>query len=113
MAGFERKFQVWEYWISHSQLLLRSHKTVTHAQNIDIIFIDVKYIELPTFMTDLEVTAPSAEDYMKAEQAMGRPVPAERVFAILANGRRHLIVAGRMDVFENELELFQPCLTHF
>src|ERR1044071_2056628 len=103
MTRFERTFKMWDFYITHSQLLLRSHKTVTHAKNIDIIFGDVDYVELPTILFGLEVVTAGPEDYRKAEQVMDGPVAPERVFAIKSKGRRYLVVAGGMVIQENEL----------
>jgi len=82
MQRFDRKFKMWDFHITHSQLLLRSHSTVTHPKNIDIIFGDVDYVELPTILFGLDLVEAGPEDYRKAEQVMDGPVAAERVFAI-------------------------------
>ena len=74
------------------------------------MFVDVDYVELPTLMWELELAAPTADDLRKAEQAMGEAVPAERVFVIATQARRHLIVAGGMWVLENDLGLMETSL---
>jgi len=74
------------------------------------VFVDVDYVELPTLMWELELAAPTADDLRKAEQAMGEAVPAERVFVIATQARRHLIVAGGMWVLENDLGLMETSL---
>ena len=110
MPRFERSFKLWDYYVSHSQLLLRSHKTVTHSKNIDIVFGDVDYVELPTILPGLEIVEASAEEQSRAEQVMGGPVAAERIFVIASQGRRYLVLAGGMRVSENELALFESSL---
>ncbi|HEY0483981.1 MAG TPA: hypothetical protein VGD37_40960 [Kofleriaceae bacterium] len=94
MRRFERTFKIWDFYITHSQLLLRSHKTVTHPKNIDIIFGDVDYVELPATLFGLDLVDAGPEDYRKAEQVMDGPVAAERVFAIETKGRRYLVIAA-------------------
>ncbi len=47
-----RRFQVWEYMVSHRQLLLRSVATETHPRRAEILFKGVSYLEL---LTDLEI----------------------------------------------------------
>jgi len=110
MRRFERTFKMWDFYISHSQLLLRSPSTVTHPKNIDIIFKDVDYVELPTTLFGLDVVEAGLQDYRKAEQVMDGPVAAERVFAIETKGRRYLVVAGLMVIEENELMLRESSL---
>lgn len=110
MRRFERMFKLWDYHITHSRLLIRSHKTISHPKNIDIMFFDVDYVELPTILPHLEIVEASAEERSRAEQVMARPVAAERVFVIASQARRYLIVAGGMRISENELELLASSL---
>jgi hypothetical protein len=110
MQRFDRTFKMWDFYITHSQLLLRSHRTVTHPKNIDLIFGDVDYVELPTTLFGLELVEPGPDDLRKAEQVMGGPVAAERVFAIETQGRRYLVVASGMVIQENELMMRESSL---
>jgi len=116
MQRFDRRFRIWEYWVSHSQLLLRSPGDLrcpadsSRSRNVDVIFVSVSYIELPAIMWDLELTDPTMADLQKAEQVLGEPVQPEHVFVIVANGRRYLVVAGGMQILENNLELMQSSL---
>lgn len=110
MRAFDRTFKMWDFYITHSQLLLRSHKTVTHPKNIDIIFGDVDYVELPTILSGFAFVEAGPEDHRKAEQVMNGPVAAHRVFAIETKGRRYLVIAGGMVVQENELMMRESSL---
>src|SRR5258708_7111455 len=94
MQRFERKFQMWEYWVSRSQLLLRSRNASSQPRTIDLVFVSVDYIELPTLMSELEIVEASAEECTKAEHVLGRRVPTEQVFAFKTKDRRYLVVAG-------------------
>jgi hypothetical protein len=117
MTQFDRKFKIWDYWISHSQLLLRSPddlrqpKGTSESRNIDIIFVAVDYIELPTTMSELRVTIDATTGELRnVEHAIGRAVVPDHAFVLTANGRRHIVVAGAMEVRENDLELMQSSL---
>ena len=50
-----RRFQVWLYTVSHAQLLLRSTKTGDHATRIDLLFKNVRSLNLPTATDGLRV----------------------------------------------------------
>jgi hypothetical protein len=106
-----RKFQLWEYWVSHSQLVLRSVGDLrctpgtSEARNIDLSFVNVDYIELPTLMRDLEITDATMEECQRVGAVVEREVSPEEVFVIVSSGRRHLLVAGRLDVSENDMAL--------
>jgi hypothetical protein len=110
MQRFDRTFKMWDFYITHSQLLLRSHRTVSHPKNIDIIFGDVDYVELPTTLFGLDMVAAGPEDHRKAEKVMDGPVAGDRVFAIETQGRRYLVIAGGMVIQENELMMRESSL---
>ena len=42
-----RDFQLWEYKVSHGQLLIRSPKDELHSKNLDLIFRGVQFISSP------------------------------------------------------------------
>ncbi|TGD76794.1 hypothetical protein [Hymenobacter wooponensis] len=43
-----RKFLLFDALVSHGQLLLRAEKNEEHASNIDLLFFDTTYVQLPT-----------------------------------------------------------------
>jgi hypothetical protein len=51
----DRHFQIWRYEVGHAQLLLRSVKGDHHASRIDVLFKDVKAIDLPTRFAGLQI----------------------------------------------------------
>jgi hypothetical protein len=117
MPEFDRTFKIWDYWVSHSQLLLRSPgdlrrpKGSSESLNVDIIFVAVDYIELPTTLSELRLTSDvTTEELQSLEHAIGHAVLPEQVFVLTANGQRHRVVAGAMWVRENDLELMQSSL---
>lgn len=63
-----RKFQIWEYSVGHSQLLLRSTKTQENDIRIDILCKGVGYIKLPTTFKGLlieEADVPLHEEIIR------------------------------------------------
>ena len=59
MSEFEfesdRHFQMWKYGVSHAQLLLRSVKGAAHSTRIDVLFVNVKRLDLPTSLNGLRI----------------------------------------------------------
>ncbi|WP_146075065.1 hypothetical protein [Streptomyces sp. Ru73] len=52
VASWERKFQVWQYSVSHSTLLLRSVHPQLYETRIDILFPAVSFMQLrPSYDT--------------------------------------------------------------
>jgi hypothetical protein len=110
MQKFERSFQVWEYWVTHAQLLVRSPGDIYYPRNIDIVFRGVWYMELPTIMPDLELVAPLPEEQRRATEIVGRPIPIEEVFVLVSGGCRYLVVALGMRVEENDMPFMKSSL---
>lgn len=111
----DRVFKVWEYRVSHAQLLLRSPKSEAHPRNLDVIFVGVEYLDLPTRLEGIEILPGDADDVRDAQRGHGKPVGRECVFALSSTGRRHIVVAtsvrelaNDLDLFESSLETFQP-----
>ena len=50
-----RRFQMWRYDVSHAQLLLRSVKSEGHDSRVDVLFKNVRSINLPTSFTGLRI----------------------------------------------------------
>jgi hypothetical protein len=116
MQKFDRTFQVWEYWVGHAQLVLRSLGSVLQpsdsslSRNVDLQFVSVQYLELPTLLSELEIVDPVADECRKVREILGRDVPAQQVYVLATPDRRYLIVAGNMSVSENNLSPFKSNL---
>jgi hypothetical protein len=108
-----RSFRLWDFRVSHDQLLLRSPKTKDIATNSDIAFVGVEYVELPTLLNDAALDEAGDDDIRRAELALGKTVPRSRVFVLKCGERRYLVVAAAMKSFENDLDLFESSLETF
>src|SRR5262249_34912827 len=113
MQHFKRRFRIWDFNVSHDQLLLRSPKSAEAPKNLDVAFVGVEYIELPTKMKDLAIVVPGDDDIRRAETVLGTSVPKSQVFTIESGHRRYLVVAAAMKAFENDLEVLESSLERF
>ena len=59
----DRHFQIWKYGVSHAQLLLRSVKDAAHSTRIDVLFVNVKRLDLPTSLNGLRIER--ADDHFR------------------------------------------------
>ena len=55
LAQFRGRFQLWGYTVSHGQLLLRSPKSDERPTQIDVLFKNVGFIQLPIALDGLEI----------------------------------------------------------
>jgi hypothetical protein len=101
-----RKFQFWQYSVSHGELLVRSPKDAAHPRNADIMFAGVEYVDLPRFLADLEVDEPSDEDLARAEERLGKPVGRQSVVVLKSQGRHYLVVAAAAKAVASDMDIF-------
>ncbi|WP_342562776.1 hypothetical protein NST84_24855 [Paenibacillus sp. FSL R7-0345] len=109
MRSFDdsRVFKLWYYHISHGELLIRSIKSADHAKNIDIIFIDVTYIDLPRSLINLRIEEAEEGDVLYIRGKTGKDVEREKITVLSSDDKRYFVVAFRVKVDENELDMFE------
>ena len=101
----EREFQLWDYTIGHAQLLLRSPATAEEPFNIDLMFLGVKRIDIPTRMAGLTLLEPqpSAPD-------AGRH---ENIHRLVSGGREYTVIAAAFRIYRNHHDLTESSLEDF
>jgi hypothetical protein len=104
-----RGFQVWEYTVSHAQLLLRSVRDELNSTRVDVLFKNVGFLALPTSMT-----VEAIEEVPDDELGSVSGLPAEavsggrKVFRLRSQPGDGLVVAGAMVSAEDEREFHEP-----
>lgn len=102
----DRRFQLWEYRVSHGALLIRSPKGPETETNVDFVFSGVEYIACPRMLRGLELGTVTPEDVDRVTERFGRVVPPDQVFVLVSAGARHLVVATSCVVNENLDDIF-------
>jgi len=103
----DRTFQFWHYTISHGQLLIRSPRNDRYPRNLDLMFFDVKYSEVPRTMRDVQLREAGPDEVRVIAEKLGYAEKASDIHVLLANGTRYLIVAAIVQAAENDLDLFE------
>jgi hypothetical protein len=103
----ERTFQVWEYRVSHGSLLIRSPRDSSIDTGIDLIFLDVLYMELPRFFMGLSLDDPTPEEIRRVEGTLSPKFTTDRIWILVSSGHRYLVAGGFMKIEENEREPFE------
>jgi hypothetical protein len=93
----KREFKIWDYNVTHKQLLIRSPRTNRERENIDIVFWGVEQVALDTSFdgVSLQLHACDAESSLVFTIGIGR------------------VRAAGCKVLANELELFDSSLVYF
>jgi hypothetical protein len=109
----ERRFQLWLYTASHSQLLIRSVDQPGSTERIEVLFIAVVWMALPSNLRGLVVTqlSPAAGSALLAEQ--GAPITPsrysdQRVYLFETEGSRGTVVAAAAFVHRDHLPPGEP-----
>lgn len=102
-----RRFQFWEYHVSHGMALIRSPRTEETLSNIDIILAGVEYLALPRHLGGLQVQEALPSEVERVEMILAREVVPDRVWALVCNNTRHIVVAAQLVVRESNMEIFE------
>jgi hypothetical protein len=105
----DRRFQIWDYNVSHARLLIRSPASSNIPTNIDIIFFGVRYVGIPAYLQGLKIELASEKDIDHSS------IPREEHdqstgFRMETAGRSFFLQAYACRVLENHLDLFDSSL---
>jgi hypothetical protein len=109
----DRTFKVWEYQVSHGQLLVRSPKAPASSfgpeqvTNLDIAFSGVEYMALPRLMRGLELVHATPQEVTALSRVVGRSLIADHVLILVSGTNRFPVVATGVTVSENSWDIFE------
>src|SRR6185295_3956130 len=106
-----RDFQLWDYTVTHKQLLLRSPRGPNVADNIDIVFWSVRYLNLQTALRGLAIDLASTQDAASVEAIFGG-APDVSVIRIDTSEKQFFIAAGGFRVLQNDRDIFDSTLCY-
>ncbi len=106
----DRRFQVWDYHVSHARMLIRSPSGAQSPTNIDIIFFGIKYIGIPSTFLGLRIDTISVDETLQLGLTRDEHDDSSTTFRLESEGRFYYIMALACRVFENELDLFDSSL---
>ena len=102
----QRRFQLWEYRVSHGSLLIRSPMGPEEQTNVDVLFDGVEYIGCPRMMRGLSVREGRVDDELQAEACVGAVILPERLLVLVSEGVSYYVVASACRVEENQADIF-------
>lgn len=109
----ERQFKLWDYQVSHGQLLIRSPKAPGDGDspelltNVDLVFVDVEYVAVPRILNGLELLPASPEEVAQLETILGRVLDPHTITVLESDGRRFCVVAASVSLHENDWDIFE------
>src|SRR5438046_542324 len=107
----ERYFTLFDIIISHGQLLLRSQKN-NALPNIDIIFFDTFYIQVPYSLYGIKILKQddfsALPNYPEVKEYLNRSTKS--LFEIQTRGGSFYIAASFFKAFENDFDFSKSSL---
>ena len=107
---FSRKFQIWSYSVSHSQLLLRSPKEDS-AENtrVDLLFKNVGWINLPSILDDVIVSEISISEAGSVIAGIdSHLLRTRKLISLKSSTSVGFVIAGAFVWREDTGEYFEP-----
>jgi len=104
--AFDRDFQIWEYLVSHGQLLLRSTKNNEQSTQVDVLFKDIAFIQMPTTFSGLRILR-SEWSQVSPSDSLGKLGSVGRYpYLVSGSNWTGLVVAGAVAWIEDDLDYF-------
>ncbi len=103
-----RLFQLWAYTVSHGSLLLRSTKTDDDPTRVDVLFRNVKALDLPTVLHGVSVAVAGPDATARVAAATGLAPDDDTVFFEVATRNcTGYVVAGAVSSDEDTREFHE------
>lgn len=107
----ERVFKIWDYSVSHRQLLLRSPKSEKQVDNVDVVFWGVEFISIPSILNGLSLRQVGEDEVVSF-----RPSALKKnalVIRIDAGTEHGFVEAAGCKILENQVDIFDSSLVYF
>jgi hypothetical protein len=88
-----RKFQLWEYHVSHGSLLIRSPAEPGAETSVDIVCVGVEYLAAPRHLGEITVCPPTEAEVERLENVLQKKLsPPLHVWVLERVSERFLLV---------------------
>jgi hypothetical protein len=101
----DRDFQLWDYTVGHAQLLLRSPASISQPFNIDLVFLGVEELDIPTRLRGLVM--------MEPERLIRVGGGSKAIHRLISGGKQHTVVAVAFRIYKNQHDLMESSLEYF
>ncbi len=105
----DRHFKIWTYTVSHSLLILRSPQifpdmdnfSESYANNLDIEFTDVQYLDIPSNLYDIRIEISTSKDLVPQKILLLKNIHNSKVFRIVSENVSFYILAHNYIIGKN------------
>lgn len=108
----KRAFTLYDCYIGHQHLLLRSEAGLRTGENVDLIFAAIQYLEIPFLLYGVRITRPRDEQAISLEKKFAaKTYDGDFVYAIESQGKRFHVIASTLLIHVNTLPIGISSLT--
>lgn len=113
MFRSSREFKLWDYNVTHKQLLMRSPLTGANEDNLDIVFWGVEFLSVASVIDGITIRR-ATEGELKSFLPINllsseHQTPAYSIEAVKCNG---FVLAAGCKVLRNQLGIFDSSLMY-
>jgi hypothetical protein len=102
-----RKFQLWEYHVSHGSLLIRSPAGPGVETSIDIVCVGVEYLAAPRHLGEIIVCPATEVEVERLEGVLQKKLSPSRVWVLESASGRFPVVGVSLQVQEHRGDIFE------
>jgi len=109
----DRRFKVWDYAVSHQQMVIRSLGPDEGSPNLDLHFRGVEFVRAPTVFHGLSVVDPTDDEIAGVQESLApRGCRPDMVWVLESGGHRHIVVAADLNIAETDYPMMSTALIH-
>lgn len=101
-----RRFQLWEYHVSHGSLLVRSPASPGVETSVDIICVGVEYIAAPRHLGEITISSASPAEMERLETTLQKKLSPSRVWVLENSNGRFFIVGVSLKIRKHHGNIF-------
>ena len=106
-----RKFQLWEYKVSHGSVLIRSPSGPEISTNIDLVFRGVAFLSLPRHLGEIKFASPTELEMSYLVTTLGKEkLEGYKTWVLCSSISRFLVVGAYLEISENSADIFSSPL---
>lgn len=109
----DREFKVWDYTVSHKQMVIRSLGPEEDSPNLDLHFRGVEFVRAPTVFRGLAVVSPTEQEIVEVLTLLApKRCEPDMIWVLESGGRRHIVVAAALEISETDYPMMSTALIH-
>jgi hypothetical protein len=103
-----RIFQLWEYYVSHGSLLIRSPAGPGTETSVDIVCVGVEYLAAPRYLDEITVCPATGAEVERLESILQKKLsPPLHAWVLESASERFLLVGVALNVREHHGDIFE------